>query len=365
VFEVLPYLCFGLFAGALADRVNRKRLMVTCDLTNMLLLGSMPVAGVLNILTIPQIYLVGLLSAVAFVWFDAANFGALPALVGREHIVTANSYLSATDSFLFIIGPSLAGLLAALFSPALAISFDALSYACSAVSLLLITRAFNTARSQEAGQDSLLRTTFKDIRDGLQFLVHQPLVRTMTLLGFGNSFTGGAVLSLLVVYGVRVLGLAKNDTRIGLLFTASALGSLLASLLLPRLVKRFSVGRITLITLGLTPLLLFGVANAPNLLIGLLLLGLWDVCYTLTVINGISLRQMVTPDHLQSRVNATARMIAWGGTPFGAAAGGFLAERTTISTTYMIMALGVGISALVGWFSPLREIKAPESATSS
>src|SRR5712692_3896420 len=115
VFEVLPYLCYGLFAGALADRVNRKRLMVTCDLANMLLLGSIPIAGVFNILTIPQIYLVGLLSAVAFVWFDAANFGALPALVGREHIVTANSYLSATDSFLFIIGPSLAGLLAALF----------------------------------------------------------------------------------------------------------------------------------------------------------------------------------------------------------------------------------------------------------
>ena len=81
--EVLPYFCFGLFAGVLADRTDRRRLMVGCDLLNTLLLGSIPLAAVFHVLTIPHIFVVAFLSAAAYVWFDAANFGALPTLVGR------------------------------------------------------------------------------------------------------------------------------------------------------------------------------------------------------------------------------------------------------------------------------------------
>jgi hypothetical protein len=72
------------------------------------------------------------------------------------------------------------------------------------------------------------------------------------------------------------------------------------------------------------------------------------------VINGIALRQQVMPDHLQARVNTTARMIAWGGQPFGAAIGGALAEVFDIRTALLLVAIGVGLSALLGWFSPLR-----------
>lgn len=363
-FEVLPYLFFGLFAGALADRVNRKRLMIFCDLTNVLLLGSIPLAAVLHRLTLGQIYVVGLLSALAFVWFDAANFGALPLLVGRQQIVNANSTLSASESLLSIGGPALAGLLAALLTPELAISVDACSYACSALSLLLIPRALSTLRSPDDGEHLRLIHLLRDIREGLSFLRKQPLVRTMTLLGFGNSLTGGAVMSLLVVYAVRQLGLAKIDPRIGLLYTVGALGAFLAALFLPWGIKRFPVGRLSLISITLTPFFLLGMAFAPTLTPGFLLYGCWSVTSTLTIITGISLRQMVTPDHLQSRVNATARMIAWGGAPFGAALAGILAERTTISTTYLVMALGVGISALAGWFSPLWQAKTPRPALS-
>ena len=80
----------------------------------------------------------------------------------------------------------------------------------------------------------------------------------------------------------------------------------------------------------------------------------WELSYTLVTTNGRVLRQLVIPDDLQSRVNAYARMIAWGGTPFGAAVGGLLAQTTTIRTTYLILSVGVGLSTLAGWFSPLR-----------
>ena len=82
---------------------------------------------------------------------------------------------------------------------------------------------------------------------------------------------------------------------------------------------------------------------------------LWTMCYTLVIVNTMSLRQVVTPDHLQSRVNASARMIAWGGQPFGAAMGGLLAEATTVRIAYLVMGMGVVVSAAAGWFSSLRE----------
>ncbi|HEY7022016.1 MAG TPA: MFS transporter [Ktedonobacterales bacterium] len=361
--EVIPYLLFGLIAGAIADRGNRRRLMIGCDLLNALLLASIPLAQLAGILALAQIYIVGFLSATAFVWFDAANFGALPAIVGKDRLIAANSAIWSAATVIGIVGPGVAGALATLYGPAQAVSVDALSYLLSACALALIPRAFSTATGSASGaaagggsiRDPIIRRTARDIGAGLRFIWWQPLVRTMTFLGFGNSLTGGAVVGLLVVYGVQALGVAQSDLRLGLLFTASALGSLVASLLLPRLIRRFPPGWITLAGLAVSLICLLGLALAPTYPVGLVFLLLWDGAFTLTIINGISLRQLVTPDHLQSRVNASARMIAWGGTPFGAALGGVLAQAFDVRIAYLVMAGGAALSLALGLFSPLRQ----------
>ena len=109
----------------------------------------------------------------------------------------------------------------------LVIGVDAVSYTLSAVAILLIPRTLNAAYPAEASAHALVRRTLIDIREGLQFLWQQGLVRDLTFLG-GNTFTGAAVLGLLVVYAVQGLGLAKKDPKIGLLFAAGAIGALLA-----------------------------------------------------------------------------------------------------------------------------------------
>lgn len=354
--EVVPYLVFGLFAGALADRVERKRLMIACDIINTLLLASIPIAAWLNVLTLPHIFAVAFLSAAAFVWFDAANFGALPALVGRERIIEANSLISATSTLLLIVGPAVAGALSAFVGAASTIALDAVSYLASALLLSLIARAFNAAPQASAlSESSLVARTLRDIREGLVYLWQQRLVRTLTLLGFGVSFTSGAMTSLLVVYAVRAFGFADTDARIGLFFTAGAIGSLLASLALPRLIKRISPARITLYSLFPNALFGFALAFAPEWGYGIAAYTLRQVFFFLIILNGISLRQQVTPDALQGRVNTTARMIAWGGTPFGAAVGGVLAEATDIRITFFVMSVLMMLLVVIGWFSPLRE----------
>jgi MFS family permease len=354
-FEVLPYFIFSLFAGEVADRVNRRWQMVSCDVLNTLLLGSIPVAGWFHALTLPHIFVVALLSASAFVWFDAAEFGALPILVGRERLMNATSAISSVSSVVGIVGPALGGGLAATIGSASTISFDAGSYLLSAISLILIPRAFSIMRLKDQTSRSSKHKLLDNVREGMSFLWHHELVRILTLLSFGLSLTGGAVNGLLVVYAVQALHLSSSDARIGFLFAASSVGSLAASLLLPRLTKHSPVGWITLGAMGLNLFLLLLLALIASLNFALVVYACWGLSYSLAATNGKVLRQMVIPDHLQSRVNTYARMIAWGGTPFGAALGGLITQTTTIRTAYLTMAVVLALSTLIGWSSPLRE----------
>ncbi len=191
----------------------------------------------------------------------------------------------------------------------------------------------------------------------MHFIWQHPLVRWLTLLGFGNSVTSGGITGLVIVYAIKTFGLAENDGRLGLLYTAGAVETLTITLLLPRLLRRVPVGWITLAGLSATPLMVVGLVLAPNFVVGCVFYLLWSMCFALVVQNGITYRQTVTPDELLSRVNTTARMIAWGGTPFGAILGGTIASFSEVCLGYLIMEVGVAISAILGWLSPLRQRK--------
>jgi MFS family permease len=140
--EAVPYLLFGLLAGALADRVDRRRLMVGGDLLRAALVGSVPLAAALGVLKLPHVYLAALGVAVVFVWADAASFGALPALIGRQRLPAANSARWSASTTLTITGPAVAGVLVATVEPTPALWVDAASYLASALLLASIRRSF-------------------------------------------------------------------------------------------------------------------------------------------------------------------------------------------------------------------------------
>jgi MFS family permease len=110
--RVVPYLLFGLVAGPVADRGDRRLLIIGGNLVEGTLVATIPIAHLLGVLTIGQIYAVALLSATAFVFSDAAVFGAVPALVGPERLAAANGFLSSLSAGAEIVGPVIAGLLA-------------------------------------------------------------------------------------------------------------------------------------------------------------------------------------------------------------------------------------------------------------
>lgn len=198
---------------------------------------------------------------------------------------------------------------AASCRPPAAITLDALSYAAAA---LLLTR-LPLASSMSNSARSPVRDTLADIAEGLRYIRDHPLIRPLTLLGIGNSFTEGAVVGLIVVTAVRTFSMAPDDQRIGLFWAAAALGALAAATALPRLQKAVPVGWITLGGLAANATFLACWAAAPGLATGLAALACWQSANAQVSLNGIVIRQQLTPEHLQGRVNTTARMIAWGG----------------------------------------------------
>src|SRR6266568_7974710 len=173
--ESVPYIGLGLLAGAVADRMNRKRIMVGCDVIAAFLLAAVPAAAALHLLGTAQVLIVALGIATVYVWFDAANFGTLPALVERSELPVAASLIGSSGQAAVLCAPTIGAALLTVMSPSYTLGFDAASYLTSALLLLSIRRPF--ARPQY-GQDRLRIRA--DIGEGLRFLRQQPVIRTLT-----------------------------------------------------------------------------------------------------------------------------------------------------------------------------------------
>jgi MFS family permease len=349
--ESVPYLLLGLVVGALVDRRDGRRVLVTATVVSAVAVLTVPAADVLGVLSTAQLLVVAFVVGVTFVFADAASFGVLPRLVGRDRVGAATAALSAASTVVAIAGPAVAGVLIATVGAPVVIGIDGVLRLAAAG--LLLTVPWSDRDRLAARAPTLLRA---DIAEGLRFVWRHPVIRPLTILGFGNSFTGGAVLGLLVVVAVERMGVPEDDGRLGLLYVASAVGALVGSLLIGRLQRRFPVGVITLVGFALTTVIVVGWGTATSWVLGLLLLVLADLVDSVVILNGIVVRQTLTPMRLQGRVNTTARVIAWGGAPLGAVVGGVLAAAWGVDVALYACAGAVAASLLVGVRSGLGRV---------
>jgi MFS family permease len=359
--EAAPYLIFGLLAGALSDRWNRRTVMVTADLLSAALLVSIPLAHWADALTVPHIMVVAFLGPTVGTFFDGAVFGAIPMLVGRARIGQANSYVWSVQGLGEVVMPSLVGVSLAVFHPATLLVFDALSFLASAALVRAIRRAMQDDTRQRT--PLTVRQIGVEIGEGLRYLWGHPGVRTMTIVGFTQCLSGGAFVALMVVWADRQLGVGTEGLRFGLVYGAWAVGGLVASTSLPRLLRGTTPARVTLVALPFSVALGLLTPVWHTWWLGALSLFAWSIGYTLVAINSISYRQQVTPEHMLGRVNTAGRMLAWGlGWTGGAFLGGVLSELIGLRPTLFVMAGVASAGVLVAWTSPLvaSSRRAPE-----
>jgi len=355
-------------AGALVDRWAKRRLMIWCDAARMLIIGSVPVAAALHLLTLGQLYAVAVTTGVCTVFFDVAYQSYLPAVVAREQLVDGNGKLGATQSFAQVAGPGLGGGLVGLLGAARAMAADAISYAISVASLLAIRdREVTGGRGglggrvspQEQGGSGGDRppgsTLRAEITEGLSFVLGNPILRKIAACtGTANLF-GSMGMALEIVFLIRVLRIRPAGT--GLLIAVASLGGVAGGMLAGRLSRRIGSARIiwySMLVLGF-PQLLIPLA-APGWRVAAFVVGMAFFSFSAVVYNvaQVSYRQAICPPRLLGRMNAAIRWVVWGTIPLGALLGGALGTLAGVRATLWIAYAG---SWAAGWwvfFSPLR-----------
>ena len=225
--------------------------MIWCDVARMLIIGSVPLAAALGVLTLGQLYAVAITAGVCTVFFDVSYQSYLPVLIGRKHLVDGNGKLGATQSFAQVAGPGLGGGLVGLFGAARAMAADAISYAVSVVSLLAIR-----AREEPPHPDQRqkLRT---EIAEGLAFVLRHPILRKIVACtGTANLF-GSMAIALEIIFLVRILHV--RPAEVGLLIAVASLGGVAGGVLSGRLSRLIGSARIiwfSMLVLGLPQLLI-------------------------------------------------------------------------------------------------------------
>jgi MFS family permease len=358
-------------AGALVDRWAKRRLMIWCDVARMVIIGSVPLAAVLGVLTLGQLYAVAVTAGVGTVFFDVAYQSYLPEVVDREHLVEANGKLGATQAFAQVTGPGLGGALTGLLGAARALAADSISYAVSVASLLAMNGDESAPRRgargglggtvspQEqggSGGDRPPGTTLrKEITEGLSFVLRHPVLRKIVACtGTANLF-GSMAIALEIVFLVRVLRVRPADT--GLLIAVASLGGVAGGLLAGRLGRRIGSARIiwySMLVLGL-PQLLIPLA-APGWRIAFFPVGMAFFSFAAVVYNvaQVSYRQAICPPRLLGRMNAAVRWVVWGTLPLGAVIGGALGALIGVRPTLWIAYIGSWAAGWWVYFSPLR-----------
>jgi MFS family permease len=348
--ENLAFPVLGLVAGVYVDRIRRRPIMIVCDIGRLLALGSVPVAFALHVLSIPQLYVVALITGVGTVFFDVSYQSYLPAIISRTDLVEGNSKLQVTGSVAQMVGPALAGLLIQLLGAARAVAVDAASFFLSVLSLWWIRRPEPAPNPVSAAGRSGF---FSEMLEGIRFVLGNPTISRIAGSTSTSNLGGNIFFAVYLIFVYRVLHLSPGV--VGLVFAVGAVGGIVGALSASWIAKRLGLGPTLFVSilvggLGtiLVPLAQYGFA-IPLLVLSFAITSFTNPVYN---INQVSLRQAITPDRVQGRMNATVRTIIWGTLPIGAFIGGL------IGNTYGLMpAMYIGIA--IGLLSCLWILAGP------
>ena len=233
--EMAPFLLIGLPAGVWVDRWPRRPVLIVGDVGRALAIGSIPVAYELGQLSMLQLYGVAFVTGILTVFFDVAYMSYLPALVERDQLVDGNSKLEVSRAAAAIAGPGLGGALVQLLTGPVAMAFDAVSFAISAVFLVTIRRpepAPEALRRVNRCVQRLPRDCATCLRTGCY--AQSPPARPLPISSASAGF------AVYVLFAVRELGL--DPARLGLVFGLGNLGFLVGALAAAPAARRFGLG---------------------------------------------------------------------------------------------------------------------------
>ncbi|MCZ2817186.1 MFS transporter [Modestobacter sp. VKM Ac-2984] len=343
----LPPLLFGLIAGALTDRLDRRLIVLTVDLARAVVLTVLTLAVATDRVSIAAVLAALFLLATAEVFADNSSQTLVPVLVAREDLAVANGRLQTG----FITVNQLAGppLGAALFTvgAAWALGAQAVLVALGAV---LVTRVLLPARERVAGRRTAMR---HDIAEGLRWARHHAAVRTLVLTITIFNVTFGAAWSVLVLYATERIGL--GEIGFGLVTTVGAVGGIVGGLTYGWITRRVSLGDLMRIGLVVETLTHLALALTSSPWVALPVFFVFGAHAFIWGTTSVAVRQRAVPAALQGRVGSVNVVGVYGGLVVGSGIGGVLAQHWGVTAPFWFAFAGSAVFVVLIWRS-LRHI---------
>ena len=310
----LPPLLFGLYAGALSDRLDRRVMVVAVDMGRALVLGVIAVSIVTGSVSIVVVLVALFLLATAEVFADNASQTLLPMLLRREDLAIGNARIQAgLVTVNQLVGPPLG---AALFAVGMAWPFvgQAVLVATGAILMSRIgLPAHGGARRPVAGINH-------EIAEGVRWVRHHAAVRTLVLTIFTFNITFGAAWSVLVLYASERLGL--GPIGFGLITTVSALGALVGTVSYGWIARRVTLGNIMRIGLIIETLTHLALAITTVPAVAMPIFFVFGAHAFIWGTTSVTVRQRAVPSELQGRVGSVNTVATFGGLVVGSASAG-------------------------------------------
>jgi MFS family permease len=344
----------GTFAGALADRGDRKRMMFVADLGRAVLTALIPLSVLLGGPTVAVIALVAAPMAILRAFFRAGYLAAMPNLVGRSQLARGNGVLETAYSASFIVGPSVAGLLVTVIGPGVTLALDAASFAISSVGLLLIRREL------KAPADRPPSRIVDDIREGVVYVARHPVLRTVVLV-FATTSAVLTPIAAAMTFRI-VVDLGESPAAFGLTLTGLGVGTMVGAIFAARFGPGTNVARVMVIAVFLMGAPIVAAAAVPSLPAIVVLTALSGAGEAALVVVYVSVRAANSPDALVGRIASTARVMALGLMPIGSLVGGILIDA--IGGTETLAILGASICFLALVFSQVDALRSASLAPS-
>jgi MFS family permease len=339
--QQLPWVVLGIPAGALIDRVDRRRLTIAVDLARAGVLTLLAITVATGTVNLAVILVAMFLIGTAETFADNASSALIATSVPSEHLGVANARLGGSA----IITNQLAGppIGALLFAAGMAIPF-ALYVICALAGAVLISRIASRPLVNAAAAQTHIR---HDIADGIRWLWRHPPVRTLALTIFFFNVTFGAAISVYVLYATERLGL--DDAGFGLLLTVGAVGGLIGSTAYGALERRFSLATLMRVGLLLETVTHLTLAVTTSALVAAATMTLFGIHTVVWGTTSTTVRQRAVPTPLLGRVTSVYMLGNVGGSAIGTVVGGLLAQQFGITAPFWFGFVGSAVLLALIW----------------
>jgi predicted MFS family arabinose efflux permease len=350
-----PWLVLGLYAGALADRLDRRRMIMVADSLRAAVLVILASIILSDSISIIAVLAAMLLLGVAEVFVDAASQTVLPMVVDSDDLGLGNARLAGG----FIVGNQVVGppLGAFLFAAGMALPF-VVQAVLVALAVILIAQIVTPKGAVRDLDDTHV---LRDIVEGVRWLMHHDAVRTLALVIVAFNVTFGAAWSVLVLYALDHLHM--TEVGFGLLSTSAAVGGLLSTALYGRIERRFDLGDVMRVVLLLEVLAHLAFALTTSGYIAMVIMFVFGAYAFVWFAVSQTVRQRATPMELQGRVGSVYMVGVFGGIVIGQALGGWIAEQWGLTAPFWFAFVGSGITLVLVWrrLSSIAHAQADES----